>query len=320
MTRAAILCVAAVGLTACTRDDLAAPRPHVSAPNYDDISTLAQEVRTLAAGRGITPLVRPAPVRPELVRLGQALAFDKILSGNRDISCMTCHLPSFASGDGRSLPIGQGGTGLGPARTLGNGVFIPRNAPPLFNLFAFDALFWDGRVSRDAQGRYHTPAGDQLTSKMTSVLEFGAASAQGLFPVTSRTEMRGVGGNELAAIADQDFDEIWHALMKRLGDIPDYRQLFEAAYPGTKFNQMTFAHAANAMAGFFIDQLSFTNSPWDQFLAGNDNALTADQLDGANPNGGGTGGSDPTKGTGSGTTSTGRSPVRKPTQATQLHA
>ena len=32
---------------------------------------------------------------PALVRLGRALAFDKVLSGNRDISCMTCHLPQL---------------------------------------------------------------------------------------------------------------------------------------------------------------------------------------------------------------------------------
>ena len=281
MKHAAILCVAAAALAACTNNDLAAPNRRPAAPNHDDISTLAQEVRTLAAGRGVGPLVRPAPVRPALVRLGQALAFDKILSGNRDISCMTCHLPAFATGDARSLPIGQGGIGLGPARMLGTGVLIPRNAPPLFNLFALEALFWDGRVSRDAQGNYHTPAGNDLTANMRRVFEFGPVSAQGLFPVMSRAEMRGSGGNELAALADDDFQGTWRGLMRRLGDIPEYRQMFEAAYPGTKFQQMSFAHATNAMAGFFIDRMSFTNTPWDQFLAGNDNALTPAQLDGA---------------------------------------
>ena len=44
---------------------------------------------------------------------------------------------------------------------------------------------------------------------------------------------------------------------------------------------MTFAHASNAIAGFFIDQFTFDHSPWDQFLAGNDDALTQRQLAGA---------------------------------------
>src|SRR5438067_4674327 len=72
-------------------------------------STTAALVRSLAAGRGIVPLARPAPVRPSLVRLGQALLFDPILSGNRDVSCATCHVPTLATGDARSLAIGAGG-------------------------------------------------------------------------------------------------------------------------------------------------------------------------------------------------------------------
>jgi cytochrome c peroxidase len=69
--------------------------------------------------------------------------------------------------------------------------------------------------------------------------------------------------------------------MKRLGAIPEYRALFQAAYPGTPFEQMTFAHASNAIGAFFVDQLTFTDAPWDRFLAGDDEALTAKQLAGA---------------------------------------
>jgi cytochrome c peroxidase len=44
---------------------------------------------------------------------------------------------------------------------------------------------------------------------------------------------------------------------------------------------MTFAHASNAIGGFLVGELTFTNSPWDRFLAGRDNALTKRQLEGA---------------------------------------
>jgi cytochrome c peroxidase len=57
--------------------------------------------------------------------------------------------------------------------------------------------------------------------------------------------------------------------------------LFEAAYPGTRFSQMTFAHASNAIAGFFTARFTFNHSPWDAFLAGQDQALTQAQLVGA---------------------------------------
>ncbi len=57
--------------------------------------------------------------------------------------------------------------------------------------------------------------------------------------------------------------------------------MFEAAYPGTMFEDRTFAHAGNAIAAFLIDRFAFNNSPWDRFLAGDDNALTDLQLRGA---------------------------------------
>ena len=275
--------LAAMPLAACS-DRTTAPRAAPSLRSSDvtpgDVIT-PQLVRQLAAARGIVPLPPRPYVRTALAKLGQALAFDKVLSGNHDISCMTCHLPAFATGDGKSLSVGAGGVGLGPPREHPAGTFIPRNAPPLFNLSAMRHLFWDGRVQVDAQGAVHTPAGAQVTPAMARVFEFGALSAQPMFPVTNRFEMRGASGNELAAIPDADLTGIWAGLMKRLGAIGEYRGLFEAAYPGTRFEDMTFAHASNAIAGFIIDQYSFANSPWDRFLAGNDAALTQRQLAGA---------------------------------------
>jgi cytochrome c peroxidase len=113
------------------------------------------------------------------------------------------------------------------------------------------------------------------------VFEFGPISAIGMFPVTNRAEMRGKSGNELAAIDDAKNPAIWAALMNRLGAIEEYRELFLDAYPDTRFEDMTFAHAANAIGGFLVDRLTFDNTPWDRFLGGNDRALTNAQLDGA---------------------------------------
>ena len=93
--------------------------------------------------------------------------------------------------------------------------------------------------------------------------------------------MRAAGGNELADIKDKTPQQVWKALMARLGKIPEYRRLFEAAYPGTRFAQMNFAHASNAIAGFLIDRFAFNDSPWDRFLAGDDAAMTEQQLLGA---------------------------------------
>ena len=273
----------ALVLAGCS--DEAPPLPaEPSAIDNVSIGTVAATpalVRQLAEARGIGPLPRPAAVRPALVRLGQMLTFDRILSGNRDISCGTCHLPAFATGDGKSLSVGQGAVGLGPERTHPRGVFIPRNAPPLFNLGAMKHLFWDGRVQLAGQRRVRTPAGEKVSRDMARVFEFGPISALGLFPVTNRAEMRANSGNELAEIPDNEEPRIWSALMQRLGAVPEYRRMFEAAYPGQRFDDMNFAHASNAIAGFLVARLTFADSPWDRFLAGQDDALTPSQLDGA---------------------------------------
>jgi cytochrome c peroxidase len=57
--------------------------------------------------------------------------------------------------------------------------------------------------------------------------------------------------------------------------------MFESAYPGQSFDNMDFAHAANAIAGWIAAVFAFNNTPWDSFLAGNDDALTETQLRGA---------------------------------------
>ena len=272
-------CASLMVLSGCS-DEATSP-PETPDLSKAGVNALAAEVRQLTAGRGIGPL-EPAPfVRPALANLGQALAFDKILSGNRDISCMTCHLPSLGTGDFRSLSIGQGATGLGATRSHPQGLFIPRNAPPLFNLHANKPLFWDGRIFQDDAGVFHTPAGLAITPDMQRVFEFGTISILPLFPVLSREEMRAFAGNELALISNAEDNKVWQALMVRLGAIPEYRRMFEKAYPGQRFNNMTFAHASNAIAGFFLSKLTFDNTPWDRFLAGDDQAMTPVQLQGA---------------------------------------
>lgn len=257
-----------------------APDANRHAPPPPPNTLTPDSVRRLARARGVFPLESPRYIRPSLVRLGQALAFDKVLSGNRDIACTTCHLPAFSTGDDRSLSIGQGGFGFGPNRTIPSGVFIARNAPPLFDIGAMRHLFWDGRVQIH-HGRINTPAGDQLTPQMRRVLEFGPASAIAMFPVGNRDEMRGYSTNDLGRVSDDDNPGIWSALMKRLGQIPEYRRMFEEAYPGQRFERMTFAHASNAIGAFMVDRLTFSNTPWDRFLEGHDNALTPPQLAGA---------------------------------------
>ena len=48
---------------------------------------------------------------PAKVELGRLLFFDKILSGNRDVSCAPCHHPLSHTADGLSLSLGAAAAG-----------------------------------------------------------------------------------------------------------------------------------------------------------------------------------------------------------------
>src|SRR4026207_2040303 len=80
------------------------------------------------------------PSTPEKVALGKLLFWDPILSGTGDVACATCHHPDYGDTDGRSLPIGVGGTGIGPKRTAAGGARpVKRNSPTILNV-AFNGL------------------------------------------------------------------------------------------------------------------------------------------------------------------------------------
>ncbi|MEP0804082.1 MAG: VCBS repeat-containing protein [Chloroflexota bacterium] len=236
---------------------------------------------------GVKPPTNPPPPSPELVKLGEALFWDPILSGNRDTSCATCHHPSLGTGDNLSVSIGTSGFGLGQQRRFGKArELVPRNATPLYNLgyAEWTTLFWDGRVSRGPEAGFHTPASDRLPDGLDSLL-----AAQAMFPVLSRDEMRGYRGdvdifgqpNELAVIVDYKSVPVWEALMARLLAIPGYVDLFRTAYPELPLDQLGFQHAANAMAAYEIAVFTFEDAPFDRYLRGDKSALSDDAKRGA---------------------------------------
>ena len=69
--------------------------------------------------------------------------------------------------------------------------------------------------------------------------------------------------------------------MARLGAIPEYVELFEAAYEGVPFEAMNFGHAGNAIAAYEIATFASNQSPWDRFVGGDDCALSNKELRGA---------------------------------------
>lgn len=252
----------------------------------------------MASAAGVVAALPPAPANADFqehnldkVELGRLLFFDKILSGNRNTSCATCHHTLADTGDGLSLPVGEGGKGLGMTRDTGSGLDaiherVPRNAPPVFNLGhnSFTVMFRDGRVEEDPSqpGGFLSPAGDQLPDGLESAL-----AVQAMFPVTSPTEMAGQSLEkgkkwenpvaEAAAAGDLAGENgVWALLAARLQANRDYVKLFKKAYLGEirKARDITFVHAANAIAAFEATAWRADNSPFDRFLRGERNAMS----------------------------------------------
>jgi cytochrome c peroxidase len=239
---------------------------------------LDRELLPALAAANVTPVSLPPRDPVALVELGRLLFFDKVLSGNKNIACATCHHLAYHSTDQLSLGIGTGGVRNGPARKLGGGRFLPRNTADLYNrgLFPVSSLFHDGRVEVD-QGNLRTPAGSDFPPGLSSLL-----AAQAMFPVTGRDEMRGLEGdttrfgesNELAALADGDFAGIWSALIDRVLSYPEYLSRFQSVFPGIDSGEIGFHHAALAIAAFERAVFTQLDSPFDHYLAGNRAALS----------------------------------------------
>lgn len=73
-------------------------------------------------------------ITPERIELGKALFFDPRLSDNNQMSCSTCHNPSFSWTDGLPKAIGRSNKQM------------TRATPTILNVAFGRKFFWDGRA------------------------------------------------------------------------------------------------------------------------------------------------------------------------------
>ena len=231
-------------------------------------------------GLGITP-ADYLPFDEDRASLGRLLFYDPILSGNRNISCGTCHHHDLAGADAVSLGIGQGGTGIGVDRVPGgSGTTIKRrmsrNAPALFNLGAREVslLFHDGRVStEDLYGRgFNTPAEEFLPIGLDSLL-----AAQALFPLIGEVEMLGnLEDNEISPAVNQRIDYGWPFYVERVRAIREYMELFRVAFDDVnEMKDLKIVHVANALGEFVNSEWRSADSRFDRFIRGEEGILDA---------------------------------------------
>lgn len=283
------------GITGCERsqdsDLQTTPAPAPTPISDYDLRALLQESQ-----------VEPLDPLPELdedrVELGRLLFFDPLLSGNRDISCATCHNPCNITGDDRSLSVGTAAVDDDALRLPGpNRIFIARHATELFNRgdSRWTTMFWDMRLAVDEAGRFvertavltaggMTPPEVPMPNGLDSLL-----AAQALFALSSRHEMRGRPGdvdifgnpNEIASIPDSDLRQIWRLIMDRILANPEYGEHFARVYPDVDTADLRLVHAANALADFQTAAFTRLDSPFDLYLQGDDDALSEEAKRGA---------------------------------------
>lgn len=271
--------------------EIVIPDPDIPEPQYLEITNPDTALRTVIDRNNLEAYFGQdlREDDTELTRLGQDLFFDPILSGDKNISCASCHHPAFSMGDGRVLPIGAGGNGLGESRVfmthvnlsddyrgryeIGEipnpflGMLIPRNSPTVINAALLPIQFWDGRVESDGLGQIVRTLEDEVNElNLTDAL-----TVQALFPITADIEMAG------GTLGDEPPLYIRRKLAERLMNIPDYAERFQ-----TLFNIETIepTHIVEAIAAF-ERRFIFTDSAWDDYIAGDNDALSEEQKRGA---------------------------------------
>ena len=248
---------------------------------------------------GPVPVPTENPITEEKRILGKILFWDEQLSTNDRVSCGTCHIPSSGGADPRlALNPGADGTfgtdddvvgSMGVPRldgsgnpvndpTFGYGVQVTGRAAPSNLMAGYSHLnFWDGRA-----GEIFTNPEDGFTVEIAS----GAAlENQAIQPILSSIEM---------ARQNRDWDDVRAKLesvtpLLLASDIPTdmqdavdanptYPELFELAFGTPTINATRIAKALATYQRTLVPD----ETPWDLHIAGDTNALTADQKIGLN--------------------------------------
>ncbi|MFZ4808266.1 MAG: cytochrome-c peroxidase [Hyphomicrobiaceae bacterium] len=146
------------------------------------------------------PFQKESPYSPQIATLGKKLFFDPRLSGAKNMSCATCHNPSF----GYEAPVDRA---VGAAN-----VKVGRHAPTILNAAWIAPLFWDGRAAtleQQAAGPITAPVEmnmkfEQLVPELGRIGEYKTWFER-LFPGTGLTReniLVAIATYERTAVAD----------------------------------------------------------------------------------------------------------------------
>lgn len=262
----------------------------------------------LAAGTAIAalpPVPTPPenPITEEKRILGKILFWDEQLSSSNAVACATCHAPRANGGDprtqGPNSPRNPGFDGLfntaddifgspGIVDSDANNDYIPnaaygfdtqvtgRLSPSMINAAYVPDLFWDGRATT----AFRDPvSGEELISWG------GALESQAVGPPLSTVEMNhhqmnwGFITAKLGHLNPLDLaTNLPPDVAAALADRPTYAELFQRAFGSP---EVTASRIAFAIATYERTLIS-DQTPFDAWLAGDNSAMTPNQVAGFN--------------------------------------
>ncbi|MGH2623462.1 MAG: cytochrome-c peroxidase, partial [Sphingobacterium sp.] len=197
------------------------------------------------------------PTTHQKVELGRLLFYDPILSGNKDVSCASCHHPEFGYAESLPLSIGVGGIGLGENRYFtkpGEYPFTQRNSQTLLNT-SYNGI--------DQYGQYEPEHAPMFWDLRAEGLE-----GQAIHPIKQLEEMRGSSWQQETITAE---------IVSRLNANSEYRGLFTKAFVvGDIITEKLLFKAL----GSFQRSLIANNSKFDQYIRGDEEAMTSTEKKG----------------------------------------
>lgn len=200
------------------------------------------------------------PTTEAKIALGRLLFFDPVLSGDKDVACATCHHPNNGYAEFRDISIGVNGVGFGVERRFNepNDIpFVKRNAHTILNT-AYNGM--------DARGRYQPEKGPMFWDNRVASLE-----DQALEPIKAHEEMRGNHFTEAAILPE---------VVQRLAQIPAYTKLFAEAFGASGTEDTVSSKRLSQAIAAFERTLITPNTRFDQFLRGDQEALSLSEQDG----------------------------------------
>jgi cytochrome c peroxidase len=214
---------------------------------FPHLEPLAHKAFKPVMGEPVKPLNAPEVVNPAMVELGKKLFFDPRLSKTGFISCNSCHNLSMGGSDNLKTSLGH---------NLRKG---PLNAPTVLNSSMSLAQFWDGRAKNLKE---LLAIGDYAYGGKVAFVE-GHVDRFRKLPNASFSKSKGVSFTHDLAVPI-------------LQSIPRYAEEFNKVFHTGKIDLDQVITAISA----FEETLVTPNSRFDQWLRGDDKAITKEELAG----------------------------------------